>query len=355
MRIALETGQAHIREAARHFFERRPIITVADDRDLDLDSDDQVNDTHGGRESSGTTTRSASVAAYLDFSDLIYQCRAISPCDDESKSRNELLEEVLTLRQQLRKLCGAFDMQAASIRAANAHCTIVKRPLEDCRTQIQNNTKKRERGSSKVKARYLTAPSLREAFDIEDIERQRCEKEAAEKEAQKAAETDARNARIAEDAASKVFDQALSSYKTKEPLLAIANALKISDKGTKADLIDRIRQHLADNPQLRDNPQFAGLFQLPGSRRHLNHTETPASEPSSSGSGTATHAQVTQYQQPVVQPASAPHVPDTYTYFNPCHITHPIQYPGWPPVTESQAPAQVLAHTNWNIRFNLNQ
>ena len=115
-----------------------------DDHDLDLDSDDQVNDTHGGRESSGTTTHSTSVAAYLDFSDLIYQCRAISLCDDESKSRNELLEEVLTLRQQLRKLCGAFDMQAASIRAANAHCTIVKRALEDCRTQIQNNTKKRE-------------------------------------------------------------------------------------------------------------------------------------------------------------------------------------------------------------------
>ncbi|KAM6496755.1 hypothetical protein JOM56_007228 [Amanita muscaria] len=337
----------------------------AEDGELDDRPDDQVRvnaNTHG--ESPGVTTRSTSVAAYLDFSDLIYQCRAISPCDDESKSRDELLEEVLTLRRQLQKLCDAFDMQAASIRAANAHCTIVKRALEDCRTQLQNNTKKKERGSSKVKARYLTAPSLREAFDIEDIERQRCEKEAAEKEAQRAAETDARNARIAEDAASKVFDQALSSYKTKEPLLAIANALKISDKGTKADLINRIQQHLDNNPQLRDNPRFAGLFQIPGSRRRLNHTETPASESSSTSSSSATQAQVTQYQQAAPQPATAPHVPDPYTYFNtfyntalpPYHITHPMGWPPGPgPELQAQAQASLAHNHNLSIRFNRNQ
>ena len=173
----------------------------SEQEEMDDRLDDQVNnsDSAHGHKSPGVTTCSTSVAAYLDFSDLIYQCHSISPCDDESKDRDELLEEVLALRQQLQKLCNAFDMQAASIRAANAHCTIVKHALEDCRTQLQNNTKKRERGSSKVKARYLTTPSLREASDIEDIECQRCENEAAEKEAQKAAETDARNARIAED------------------------------------------------------------------------------------------------------------------------------------------------------------
>lgn len=118
---------------------------------MDNCPDDQVrvNDTNG--ESPGVTTRSTSVAAYLDFSDLIYQCRAISPCDDESKSRDELLEEVLTLRQQLQKLCDAFDMQAASIRTANAHCTIVKRALEDCRTQLQNNTKKKSEDRQRIK------------------------------------------------------------------------------------------------------------------------------------------------------------------------------------------------------------
>ena len=152
------------------------------------------------------------------------------------------------------------------------------------------------------------------------------------------------------------------SYKTKEPLLAIANALKISDKGTKADLINRIQHHLDNNPQLRDNPRFAGLFQIPGSRRHLNHTETPTSEPSSSSG--AIQAQVTQFQQAVPQPIAAPHIPDPYTYFNtfyntalpPYRITHPIQHLGWPPGTELQAQAQAMAHNpNLNIMFNPNQ
>lgn len=133
-----------------------------------------------------------------------------------------------------------------------------------------------------------------------------------------------------------MFDQALSSYKTKEPLLAIANALKISDKGTKADLINHIQQHLDDNPQLHDNPQFAGLFQIPGSRHHPNHTEIPA--PSSSSQG-ATQTQVTPYRQAAMpQPASTPHVPNPYnTFYNtalPPYITHPIQHPGWPPFAE---------------------
>ena len=145
-------------------------------------------------------------------------------------------------------------------------------------------------------------------------------------------------------------------------MLPIANALKISDKGTKADLNNCIQQHLDNNPQLHDNPRFAGLFQIPGSRCRLNHTETPASKSSSSSS--AAQAQVTQYQQAVPQPATAPHVPDSYTYFNifynialpPYHITDPIEQSGWPPGPELQAQAQALTHNhNLSIMFNPNQ
>ena len=160
-----------------------------------------------------------------------------------------------------------------------------------------------------------------------------------------------------------MFDQGLSSYKAKEPLLAIANTLKISDKGTKADLIDRIWQHLDNNPQLHDNPWFAGLFQIPGSCHRLkSHTKTPTSEPSSSSG--AIQAQVTQFQQAVPQPTAAPHIPDPYTYFNTFYntalplyrITHSIQHPGWPLGTELQAQAQAMAHNpNLNIMFNPNQ
>ena len=56
------------------------------------------------------------------------------------------------------------------------------------------------------------------------------------------------------------IDHALTSYKKKDELLSIAGALQISDKGTIADLLSRIRLHMQLHPKLRENPRFAGLF-----------------------------------------------------------------------------------------------
>ncbi|KIL54744.1 hypothetical protein M378DRAFT_91977 [Amanita muscaria Koide BX008] len=196
---------------------------------------------------------------------------------DKRKSPEELVNEIQELRQQLRAVYDAFRMQEASTQAANAHCTIVKRALTDCRTQLQNLNKTKERGSSKIKARFLTGEGLREAFEAEDAERQEREKENAEKEAQKLAEQEVRNARIAEDAVSKVFAHTLTSYKKKDELLSIAGALQISDKGTIPELLNRIRQHMELHPELRENPCFAGLFQTPGARGRRNPATTSSS------------------------------------------------------------------------------
>ncbi|KIL65352.1 hypothetical protein M378DRAFT_77093, partial [Amanita muscaria Koide BX008] len=114
-------------------------------------------------------------------------------------------------------------------------------------------------------------------FEAEDAERQEREKENAEKEAQKLAEQEVRNARIAEDAVSKVFAHTLTSYKKKDELLSIAGALQISDKGTIPELLNRIRQHMELHPELRENPRFAGLFQTPGARGRRNPATTSSS------------------------------------------------------------------------------
>ncbi|KAG6853216.1 hypothetical protein C0991_006119 [Blastosporella zonata] len=56
-----------------------------------------------------------------------------------------------------------------------------------------------------------------------------------------------------------VFSGALVPKK-KQELQEIATALKIGDQGTKDDIMNRIKLHLELNPDLEENPSFAGLF-----------------------------------------------------------------------------------------------
>ncbi|KIL58603.1 hypothetical protein M378DRAFT_86304 [Amanita muscaria Koide BX008] len=246
-------------------------------------------------------TRS-SVATLMDISNLTYHCRTVPFEVDKQKSHEALLNEVRELRQQLHTVYDAFRMQEASTEAANAHCTIVKRALADCRTQLQNSNKTRERGSSKIKARFLSGEKMREAFEAADAERQERERADAEKETQKLAELEARNARITEDATSKVFDHTLASYTRKDELLSLAGALRISDKGTIPDLLSRIRQHMELHPELRENPRFAGLFQTSGARGRRNG---PAATASTSESWSL-DAQSAPRPAPPITPAISP-------------------------------------------------
>ena len=236
-------------------------------------------------------------------------------------------------------------VEEASTQAANAHCTIVKRALTDCRTQLQNLSKTKERGSSKIKARFLTGEGLREAFEAADAERLEREKENAEKEAQKLAELEARNVRIAEHAVSKVFDHALTSYKKKDELLSIAGALQISDKGTIPDLLNRIRLHMELHPELRENPRFAGLFQTSGARRRNPATTslsaqmpTPQTEDPMS---LAIPEASTSAFQPIIQP-NAPgvmyYLPTILNYTNPYAIANPYLNVPQPPNYYDTAP-----------------
>ena len=245
-------------------------FSQADDLELEFPESDTETPQEAQECVAHTTCSSATIATLMDISNLAYHCCTVPFEVDKQKSPEELVNKVQELRQQLCAVYDAFWMQEASTRAANAHCTIVKHALTDCRTQVQNLSKMKERGSSKIKVRFLTGEGLWEVFEAEDVKRQELEIENAEKEAQKLAELEARNAHIADDAASKVFDHALTSYKKKDEFLSIAGVLKISDKGTIPNLLNCICQHMELHPELQENPHFAGLFHTSGSRGRHN-------------------------------------------------------------------------------------
>ncbi|KIL65457.1 hypothetical protein M378DRAFT_10832 [Amanita muscaria Koide BX008] len=86
---------------------------------------------------------------------------------------------------------------------------------------MENLTKKEDPAtptSTKVKARFGTLPELKAAFQEEEAQRLEQERLNAEKEAQKTAETAARNARIATDTILRTIDSSLSAYKRKDLL-----------------------------------------------------------------------------------------------------------------------------------------
>jgi hypothetical protein len=60
----------------------------------------------------------------------------------------------------------------------------------------------------------------------------------------------------------RIFIGQISSYK-KGDLHALAVALVLSDKGTNAELMSRIKDHLDQHPELQSNQRFSGLFLKP--------------------------------------------------------------------------------------------
>ena len=180
--------------------------------------------------------------------------------------------------------------------------------------QIDNLLKKKSRGSTKIKARFVSLPELRKAFETEEVERREQERANAEKEAQKTADTAARNARIFMDTTSKVFDSPLSSYKLKDDLRTITGALGILTTGTVAELSTHVKEHLNGHPELVNNPRFSGLYQT--GRRRVNHTQV----------GTSSNMESElQIQPPPSAPTSGPHLimplyHDHYRAFQPIPV-----------------------------------
>lgn len=194
---------------------------------------------------------------------------------DQRLTTEERLDEIRSLRMQLHCTYQAMESYQAQIGASNSHCTMAKNEAEEGRVQLENEIRKHSRGSTKIKARFLTKKSLEDDFDREDAENQERERVNAVKEAQKKSDSVAREERIVQNAALKTFGEPLASLKRKEDLETLARALRISSTGTIKEFQDRIKDHLTAHPELRQNPRFQGLFQTQETRRrHHQATAT---------------------------------------------------------------------------------
>jgi len=76
----------------------------------------------------------------------------------------------------------------AQLRAGEAHCTIMAQALEDANAQIANMSKKKTQGTTKIKARWVMLPELKDIFEAEEANQKEQEWCNAEKEAQKQAD-----------------------------------------------------------------------------------------------------------------------------------------------------------------------
>jgi hypothetical protein len=280
--------------------------------------------------------------------------KTVSLEEDSSRSHENLLNELRLVRQQLSCTYEALGRALGQLSASNAHCTTIHRELGDVRLQFENATKKKERGSKKIKARFLTGANLRAEFERQDAERREQEHVAAEKEKQKEAESAERAQRVAADALNRDFAGRLTSYK-KDDLRALAIALSISDKGTNAELLSRIEDCFKTNHNLKNNSRFSGLFSKqrkvttgPQSQQQLPRTPT-------AGAIAASHPAIpTQAGTSHVPTAGPSHVsnlplaPLPQPYSNPYNHLHPQNnYP----YNASHIPPQTVTYPNPNAHL----
>jgi hypothetical protein len=90
--------------------------------------------------------------------------------EDRALSREDLLGELRLVQRQLWGVCQDLGDSISHLSTANAHCTSIHRELGFVRKQLDSTRKKRERGSKKVKARFVTSRDLRVQFDQDDVE-----------------------------------------------------------------------------------------------------------------------------------------------------------------------------------------
>lgn len=234
------------------------VDALGDDLDAEMESSGVDSDSDSPTTPTPThTTRSVSQTLSAPLEDPI---PAISLDKLRKLSREDLVSH--NLNMQGRVLAMEYELQRANAmrQSSESHCTLAVRMIEDVNTRLDNANKKRNRGTVKAKARIIVAPDLKELFEQEEREAEARERDTKEREKAKAIVTADRDRRIVEAASSKVYDMPLNSYKLKEDFVGLARALQIVDKGTVAELTERIKTHLLENPNLANNPRFSGLF-----------------------------------------------------------------------------------------------
>ena len=239
--------------------------------------------------------------------------RAISLDKLQTLCKEDLVSHILNIQGQI--LASERELQTANAmrQSAESHCTLAVRMIEDVNTRLDSANKKRNRGT-RAKARIIVAPDLKELFEQEERDAEAREREAKQKEQTKAIETADRDRRIVDAASSKVYDMPFNSYKRKEDLIGLARALKIVDTGTVANLAERIKAHLQDNPGLANTPRFSGLF---SSRRNQRAPPSPPPQPQTTWTSTLMPAGPSSWQ-----PQAEQHQRNYYPNYLPNYSYH---------------------------------
>jgi len=138
---------------------------------------------------------------------------ALSNIPDWKKNVKQLLIETYDLRRQL-------SQTEAQLRAAEAHYTVMAQALADTNAQLVSMSKKKTRGTTKIKARWVALPELQDI--AEEANRKKLERCNVEEEAQKQADRHA-----CQDRVLKGFDHRFSAYKRKDEFIILAGALEL--------------------------------------------------------------------------------------------------------------------------------
>ncbi|KIK74285.1 hypothetical protein PAXRUDRAFT_20033 [Paxillus rubicundulus Ve08.2h10] len=152
--------------------------------------------------------------------------------------KEELWNELQRSYQQNRALFESNQMLNAQLQATNAHCTLAQRALSQSQIELNNVKKKKQpRKSVKLRARFVTAPELKEDFEKAEVEWQEKERSEAAKQAKRKVDNE-------------------------DDYITLAGALGISKDGTVEELKTRIREYLSDpsHADIAQNSRFAALF-----------------------------------------------------------------------------------------------
>ncbi len=162
-----------------------PTFTIEDEPD-DLGSnlshiEDNPMDVHPAHPASGLMTalmqlesrvpyrmHSITLAALGEYQMVSIKVSLLA--EDQVLSYEDLLAELCLAQHQLWGIYQGLGDAVSHLSAANAHCTLIHRELGSVRMQLDSTRKKREQGSKKIKACFVTSRDLRAQFDQDDVE-----------------------------------------------------------------------------------------------------------------------------------------------------------------------------------------
>lgn len=152
---------------------------------------------------------------------------------------------------------------------AVSHAVILRRDYSALKRQMNAKEAQRKRPGRGLRVHGLMmSDAARQKFAEEDAKRAgKKQKAGAAKQRKLEKEVARRAQRDALINGTEIFKGRLSG-KSKAELEDIATALSLSADGTKAEIVQRIKEHLDSTPDLRHSQRFSGLYPMRGPRVH---------------------------------------------------------------------------------------